>query len=135
MERARRPRHQGHIAAPDAAGAARNPLCGDRVSLELSRHADGRIALVRHQSRACAICAAATDLMAELVVDRTAEESARLFRRFARSLRGGQPIGDDAALAPLACFQPLAAIPSRIPCALLGWEALLLALGVGEEEA
>lgn len=125
MERARRPRHQGRLEAPAAEAEMRNPLCGDRISLQLTRHADGRIHALAFQARACAICTASADLMAEMVPGMTAEAAADTATGFEAALRQARPMPPES---PLACFQPLAAVPSRISCAMLGWQALLKAL-------
>lgn len=125
MERARRPRHQGKLEGAEAQGEARNPLCGDRVSVQLTRTAEGRIATFAYQSRACAICTASADLMAEIVPGMTAEDVSAAATQFEAALRKNQPL---AAGNPLACFQPLSSVPSRISCATLGWTALLSAL-------
>lgn len=125
MDRARRPRHAGRLDLCDASGEARNPLCGDRISLQLTMAAGGRVGQIRHQARACAICAAAADLMAEMVPGLTAAEIATTAADFEQALRRHQPL---PPASPLACFQPLAEVPSRISCATLGWTALLSAL-------
>lgn len=125
MERARRPRHQGRLEVFDAEGEARNPLCGDRVSVQLTCTAEGRIGRVLYHARACAICTASADLMAEIVPGMTPAEVAATAREFEAALRKRQPL---AAENPLACFQPLSDVPSRISCATLGWTALLSAL-------
>lgn len=125
MERARRPRHQGRLETFDAEGEARNPLCGDRVSVQLTRTSEGRVATFAYLARACAICTASADLMAEMVPGMTARDVSATAAVFEAALRKGQPL---AAENPLVCFQPLSDVPSRISCATLGWTALRSAL-------
>jgi nitrogen fixation protein NifU and related proteins len=64
-ERWRRPRFRGDL--PDATATAEdvNPLCGDRVRLQL-RLEDGRVLAVRFAGDSCAICTASADVVAEL---------------------------------------------------------------------
>ena len=128
MDRARRPRRQGRLAEFDVEVQETNPLCGDRVTLTLRRDQDGRIAAVGHQARACAICMAATDFMAEIVPGLSDEEARAAATRFETFLRDGSSIADDSVLAPLGPFQPLRDAPSRIGCATLSWRALVKAL-------
>jgi nitrogen fixation NifU-like protein len=128
MDRARRPRHKGRLEDFDAEVLETNPLCGDRVTLTLRWAAGGRIAAVGYHARACAICIAATDLMAEIVPGMTITETQEAAERFEAGLRPGGHIPETAALAPLRAFQPLQHVPSRIGCATLGWRALLTAL-------
>ena len=134
MDRARRPRHQGRLSEFDAEVQETNPLCGDRVTLTLRRDTDGRIAAIGYHARACAICLAATDLMAEIVPGMTAEAARDASVTFEAHLRDGGGIAADSVIAPLQPFQPLRDVPSRIGCAMLGWRALnaaLTALGEG----
>lgn len=129
MDRARRPRHQQVLEAPAEIVEERNPLCGDRVLLHLRRDPEGRVAALGYQARACAICVAATDLMAEIVPGMTAPEVEQAARRFHHNLRGGADADWEPPLAPLQVFAPLSTVPSRITCALLPFTALTRALG------
>jgi nitrogen fixation NifU-like protein len=131
MDRARRPRHQGRLGAFDVEVQETNPLCGDRVTLTLRRGPEGRIDAVGYHARACAICVAATDLMAEIIPGLTAEAVLTAASSFEAHLRGGSSIPEDSVLAPLRPFQPLRDVPSRIGCATLGWRALVKALSAG----
>lgn len=125
MDRARRPRHQGLLEGADGTAEARNPLCGDRVTVTIRRAPDGRIAACAHQARACAICAASCDLMAEMLPGLTEAGVRQAAQGFAAALRQGATL---PAASPLNCFTPLRDTPSRIGCALLPWEALLQSL-------
>jgi nitrogen fixation NifU-like protein len=129
MDRARRPRHKGRLEDFDTEAHETNPLCGDRVTLTLRWGSGGRIAAVGYHARACAICIAATDLMAEIVPGLTAADARETAERFEAGLRPGGHIPETGVLAPLRPFQPLQHVPSRIGCATLGWRALLTALG------
>jgi len=73
-ERFRRPRFRGELPSADAAFEDVNPLCGDRVRMEL-RLADSAIAQVRFRGDSCAICTASADILAELVEGRPVREA------------------------------------------------------------
>jgi len=128
MDRARRPRHQGRLSDFDVEVQETNPLCGDRVTLNLRRDPEGRIAAIGYHARACAICVAATDLMAEIVPGMTAEAACSNATTFEARLRDGGAIPEDSEIALLRAFQPIHDVPSRIGCATLGWRALVRAL-------
>ena len=128
MDRARRPRHQGRLSDFDVEVQETNPLCGDRVTLTLRRDPEGRIASVGYHARACAICVAATDLMAEIIPGMTAEAAHSAATTFEAWLRDGGSMPDGSVIAPLRPFEPLRDVPSRIGCATLGWRALVRAL-------
>jgi nitrogen fixation NifU-like protein len=128
MDRARRPRHEGPLRDFDVEVQEANRLCGDRVTLTLKWNPEGRIAALGYQARACAICLAATDLMAEIIPGLTAEQARSAALAFEERLRDGVGIPDDSVIAPMRPFQPLRDVPSRIGCATLGWRALVAAL-------
>lgn len=50
-----------------------NPSCGDEVAISLEIK-DGVFTTIRHQSRACAICTASTDMLAEELVGKSLQE-------------------------------------------------------------
>lgn len=100
LERFRHPLRYGEIPSPDAAFEDVNPLCGDRIRLEL-RLADGEVEAARFRGDACAIAMASADLLAELVEG--------------RSLREATGIGREALLAALRAEIR----PSRLGCVTL----------------
>lgn len=64
LEHFRRPRNQGRLDAPTVAREGYNPLCGDRVRVELAV-ADGAITAAAFTANACAICTASASLLTE----------------------------------------------------------------------
>jgi nitrogen fixation NifU-like protein len=66
MEHFRRPRNQGPLPGADVAGEGANPLCGDRVRIELTIR-NASIAEARFTANACAISVAAASLLTERV--------------------------------------------------------------------
>jgi nitrogen fixation protein NifU and related proteins len=127
MDRARRPRHQKLLEAAVVEAEERNPLCGDRVLVQLDFTDDGRIAAFGYRARACAICIAATDLIAEIVPGMDSTSVNRVAASFETALRRGDPIPGDSTIASFAPFAPLHDTPSRLQCALLGWQAVAAA--------
>lgn len=105
LEHFRRPRNRRSLDRPVAASEAYNPLCGDRVRLELDV-ADGRIADAAFTSNACALCTASASLLTSRVRGLSADEAL--------------VIGDDQLVAALETDVP----PARRPCVLLPARAL-----------
>jgi nitrogen fixation NifU-like protein len=62
----RRPRNRGSIKDPTIRQEGSNPLCGDRVRIELKVE-QGIVREARFTANACAICVAASDMLADLV--------------------------------------------------------------------
>ncbi|WP_215753859.1 Fe-S cluster assembly sulfur transfer protein SufU [Acetobacter sp. P5B1] len=132
VDRARTPLHAGRLEQADAQGEGKNPLCGDKTRVDVQM-ADTHISQIRHQTRGCAICLAAADLMAERVTGLTVPQAQDLSRRFSAMLVN-EPAStpdvntDTTALGPLEAFAPLRAHRARIRCAELPWVALKEAL-------
>ena len=64
LEHFRHPRNFGPLASPDIACDGENPLCGDRVRIEV-RLAGDIIRMARFRGNACAIGTAAASLLTE----------------------------------------------------------------------
>lgn len=127
VTRSRSPHHAGVVNEPTSRAQGVNPLCGDRVRLSVRAGHDG-IEDLRHETRGCAICIAATDLMAEVVTGRTRTDALELGQRFTDMLESQSPPGeaaDDADMPEvLRAFLPLKTHRSRLRCATLPWTAL-----------
>jgi nitrogen fixation NifU-like protein len=102
--------HRGRLEAPDRIVALDNPLCGDRIRLELMLESSGRVGRVRFDGHGCAISQAAASMLAEHIEGRPVDEA----RQFS---------ADD--MVRLLGF-PLS--PTRLKCGLLAWRALQKAL-------
>ena len=66
LEHFRRPRNQRTLEAPSASHEAFNPLCGDRVRIELELKG-GAIQTAAFTANACAICTASASLLTDRV--------------------------------------------------------------------
>ena len=126
VEHGQRPRNFADLPNADHRAEGFNPLCGDRISLQL-RISDGVIEDVRFTGAGCAISTASASLMSEALKGRTAAEAEQLFAGF-HALLAGVPAADDAALGKLAVFAGVREFPGRIKCAMLPWHTLAAAL-------
>ena len=127
VEHAQAGRSRGRLTAPHLSATVDNPLCGDRVTIDLAL-ADGRVALVGHQVRGCLLCEAAAEIIADHAPGKTAAELAAAGAAARAIVNEGAaaPAGDWSALA---VFAPVHDIKSRRDCVLLPFEALAKALG------
>jgi nitrogen fixation NifU-like protein len=90
LDRFRNPRYLGEVASPDAASEDVNPLCGDRIRIEirLDGVASPEIGTVRYRGDACAIALASADLLAEMAEGRPLAEALAVDRdRLVRALQ------------------------------------------------
>ena len=76
-EHARNPRNRGALEAPDVVREGVNPLCGDRVHIELRIRGD-RVEAMRFQAEACMVTIAAASILSEILAG-TPLASARAF--------------------------------------------------------
>ncbi|HSD46893.1 MAG TPA: iron-sulfur cluster assembly scaffold protein [Pyrinomonadaceae bacterium] len=102
LDHFRRPRNYGSLDAPDISNEQFNPLCGDRIRLELKLE-EARVVDVRFKGDACAICTAAASLLTELVLNEPIENLANIpDARLISALESDiQPARLQCALLPL----------------------------------
>ena len=89
LEHFRRPRNFGALPAPTVSREGTNPLCGDRVRIELAVDGD-RVDTVRFRGDACAVTIAAASLLTERVTGQTLAAIAALTEDDALALLGGE---------------------------------------------
>lgn len=116
---------RGHLDHADGAATLDNPLCGDRVAMQV-RLDGGRIAALAHDTRGCLLCEAAASLLGQRApgLDSAGVEVATA--AVEGLLKDHAPPPD--AWPELAMFAPAAAYPSRHKCVLLPFRALLAAM-------
>ncbi len=65
-ERWRRPRFRGELPGATATAEDVNPLCGDRVRMQVKLDG-GRVSAARFAGDSCAICTASADVLSEMI--------------------------------------------------------------------
>jgi NifU-like protein involved in Fe-S cluster formation len=118
------------LPAPDVTVEEDNPLCGDRITLDLA-FADGRVAAIGHKTRGCLLTRAAAVVLARHAVGADPAELRRAIASL-RALLAGQE--GAPAWPELSMFEPVRAVPSRHDCVLLPFRALETALDRRERE-
>jgi nitrogen fixation NifU-like protein len=102
LDHYRNPRNFGHLEHPTAKAEDLNPLCGDKIAMELSVGADGKIDDVRFSGKGCAISQASASMLTESLKGKTLEEVAQL--------------SHDVVLENVG----IGISPTRMKCAMLG---------------
>ncbi len=118
----------GRLEAPDASMTLDNPLCGDRVALDIRRDPGGRVVALGHEVRGCVLCRAATAVLCAAAIGATATDLAAVRDALHARLRGRGALPDAPAWRELVVFEPVAAHKSRHACVLLPFDAALRAL-------
>ena len=123
IEHDRSPRNFRQLDHASHTAEGNNPLCGDRVSVELDVDAEGRIADIAFQGTGCAISRASASLMTGALKGKTLAEARELFDRF-HGLMTGAAVPDSTELGKLMVLQGVAEFPMRVKCATLAWHAM-----------
>ena len=66
LDRYKHPRHRGELSEPHASFEDVNPLCGDRIRIDLLLR-NGQVEAAKFRGDACAISIASADLLAEMI--------------------------------------------------------------------
>ncbi|MBI5108426.1 MAG: iron-sulfur cluster assembly scaffold protein [Rhodocyclales bacterium] len=113
------------LASADGEAKLNNPLCGDRVVMQVAL-SNGHITAIAHQTKGCLLCKAAASLLGArgAGLDAAAIDAAT---DALEALLHGQAAAP-ADWPELAMFRPAHAYPSRHKCALLPFHALQAAM-------
>jgi nitrogen fixation NifU-like protein len=122
LDHNRNPRNFRTVPNANRSAEGYNPLCGDRISLQMRVDGDV-IADVGFQGSGCAISKAAASIMTAAVQGKTSAEAQTLFQSFRDMLAGGS-----TAPGKLAAFAGVKSFPARVKCATLSWHTLHAAL-------
>jgi nitrogen fixation protein NifU and related proteins len=125
VARARQAFGEGRIAAATASITLDNPLCGDRVTLDLER-SDGTVKAIGHEVKGCLLCAASAATIAEFAQNRSPADLRDMATAAAALMKDGTAVPEK--FAGLRVFSPVHASKSRRDCVLLPFEALGKAL-------
>jgi nitrogen fixation NifU-like protein len=115
----------GKLASPTKSARRDNPLCGDRVTVDVRLDGDGRIAEIAHQVRGCLLCQASASALSSVAVGRDKAGIAEIRHDAEKAI--GREMGNPHE--PFTAFAPVRAYKSRQECVLLPFEALEAALG------
>lgn len=135
LDHNRRPHHYGRLEAPTRTANGNNPLCGDRLVLDVKIDA-GRVADVSFEGSGCAISKASASLMTDAVVGKSLDEARGLFDQFIAMITAPidqTPVEDDEQLGSLVALAGVREFPMRVKCASLAWHTLKSALAGAED--
>jgi len=114
--------HQHRLADAQASAERRSPICGSRVIVDVRLDADGRIAELGQEVRACALGQASAALMGEHAIGRSLDELDAARDALSGFLAGER---DDPGDWPgLDVFAPARPHSARHPSIRLAFEAV-----------
>ncbi len=127
LQHSRRPKNLSPLPGATHRAEGVNALCGDEITIELTREGD-TLRAVHFQGSGCAICTASASILTCETTGLRAPEARALaedFRRLAVSGEAAPAVADRPRLAALGTVHRY---PQRVKCATLAWETLLAAL-------
>lgn len=125
LRHAARAHRHGRLENPDASATVNNPMCGDRVTFDVTI-IGGKICDLAHEVRACALCQASASILSERAVGTNPDQLATIRSEIELMLGDGAeaPAGP---WADYAVFKPVADHTSRHRCVTLPFDALIQA--------
>ncbi len=128
LDHNKNPHNYGTLEQADRTSEGHNPLCGDRLVIQL-RLENGRIKDICFQGSGCSISKSACSVMTEVVKNKTIEEVEKIYHVFHQMItRPSDQEGDFDDLGELAAFSGVNEYPMRVKCASLAWHTLRAAL-------
>jgi nitrogen fixation protein NifU and related proteins len=127
LDHQKNPRNFGELSGANRHAEGFNPLCGDKISLDLKVDGDGVIEDVRFKGSGCAISKASASMMTVALKGKKIEEAEKLFRGF-HDLVTGEESAPSINLGKLKVFSGVKEYPARVKCASLAWHTLQAAL-------
>lgn len=124
IDHSRRPRNFCECAHATHHAEGYNPLCGDKLKLEL-RIQNQVIEDVCFKGEGCAISTASASLMTEALKGKSVTAAKHLFQQFHHLLTEDDNVEDIGKLIILAGVREF---PMRVKCATLPWHTLQAAL-------
>ena len=109
-----------------------NPLCGDRITISVTL-SDGHVTGIGHKVQGCALCQAATALIASEVIGATAQEIETANAQLTQFIADED---DDVPLSwpKMSVFAPVRDFKNRLECLKLPFTALLRALSTAKDK-
>ncbi|MDB9823366.1 iron-sulfur cluster assembly scaffold protein [Deltaproteobacteria bacterium] len=126
IEWSKRTEHTSPLEKTDCEGISNNPLCGDRVSVELNVKGEA-IQSMAHHVRGCLICKAASAHLASLARGLTLDKVKEMRQDLDKALK---TVNGEPADFPEnhRMFYPVQSHKSRHSCILLPYDAVIDAL-------
>ena len=128
LDHSKKPRNFRELPNASRVAKGHNPLCGDRITLQLVVDENGVIQDVGFQGAGCAISTASASMMTEVLKGKSEKDVEALFTAFHDLATGKVDTADAERLGKLAVFAGVRDYPVRVKCATLAWHTMRAAL-------
>ena len=126
IEWSKRKEHEGTLLDSDCRATMNNPLCGDRVTVELRLKGEGILEMA-HQVKGCVLCKASSAHLAALAKGLTLDNIKRMRQDLDKALKSPEEDPNDFQESH-EIFRPVRSHKSRHSCVLLAYDAVIEAL-------
>ncbi len=128
LDHQKNPRNFGEMEGANHHADGFNPLCGDKISLNLKVDEKGVIQDIRFKGSGCAISKASASMMTVALKGKKSEEAEKIFHSFHDMVMGKEGAKPSADLGKLKVFAGVKEYPARVKCASLAWHTMEAAL-------
>lgn len=122
LEHYKRPRNKGSLENATVDVHMNNPTCGDEIHLYLAVE-DGIVRDVAFEGDGCSISQSSASMMTQILKDQPVEDGLRIAERFKEMMHGDEAAAQDKVLKDARALAGVSRFPTRVKCALLGWNA------------
>ena len=122
LEHYKRPRNKGSLDDFTVDVTMNNPTCGDAVHLYL-RIEEGVVEDVAFEGVGCSISQSSISMMTQILKGRPVSEGRRVAELFKEMMHGDAAAAASKDLKDARALQGVSRFPTRVKCALLGWNA------------
>ena len=129
LDHNKNPRNKGNIDEHTNHADGHNPLCGDKIALDLIIE-DNLVKDIKFTGSGCAISTASSSILTEAIIGKEISEIRHLFEDFHELVTTDIEKNN---LGKLSVFEGVKKYPARVKCATLAWHTLIAAID-GDEE-
>ena len=122
LEHYKRPRNKGSLDDATVDIHMNNPTCGDEIHLYLKVEG-GVVRDVAFEGEGCSISQSSISMMTQILKDQPVEDGLRIAERFKEMMHGDEAAAKDSDLKDARALAGVSKFPTRVKCALLGWNA------------
>ncbi|MBN1624958.1 MAG: iron-sulfur cluster assembly scaffold protein [Deltaproteobacteria bacterium] len=126
IERAKRSDNNIRLENPDCSATVSNPLCGDRITVELKMEGDV-IKAISGPVKGCVLCKASASILAEIAVGMKCDELKSMASDLGQALKS-QADNNESFPKAYRMFYPVKKHKSRHSCVMLPLEGALKAI-------
>ncbi|MEN8722813.1 MAG: iron-sulfur cluster assembly scaffold protein [Alphaproteobacteria bacterium] len=119
--------HAGRLPRPDGSATVNNPLCGDKITIDITLAPDNTLSAYTHETEACVLCQASAGLIGSTLEEATATLITETHQAVTQVLEQGSGTLPTQAKG-FGIFAAVTDHTARHACVLMPFEALTQAI-------